>query len=100
VDDVVKAIRDLSRHSHALGEIFNVGNSKSISINELAEKIRAMANSSSKIVHIPYEKAYEKGFEDMKYRQPNITKIKELISFKPKVGIDEMLEKIIKDFEK
>lgn len=100
VDDVVNVIIKLAEHPRAVGEIFNVGNSKSISINELAEKIKRMTSSSSNIVHIAYEKAYEKGFEDMKYRQPDITRIKELIDFRPKVSIDEMLKKIIKDFEK
>lgn len=100
VDDVVNAVIRLSEHPHAVGEIFNVGNSKSISINELAEKIKRMTNSKSVIVHIPYEKAYEKGFEDMRYRQPDITKIKGLIGFKPRVSMENMLKKIIKDFEK
>lgn len=100
VDDAVKAIIGLAEHDRAVGEIFNIGNSKSISINELASLVKEKASSSSKIVHIPYEKAYEKGFEDMKYRQPDIRKIGELIGFKPTVGIDEMLDKIIEHFEK
>lgn len=100
VGDVVKAVISLARHPKAVGEIFNIGNSRSISINELAQKIKRMTNSDSQIVHIPYEKAYEKGFEDMKYRQPNISKIREYINFKPTVDIDEMLDRIIKDFKK
>lgn len=100
VDDVIKALISLSFNQHAYGEVFNVGNSKSISINELAQKVKKMTDSSSKIVHIPYEKAYEKGFEDMKYRQPNIGKIRNVINFRPKVDIDTMLERIIEDFKK
>lgn len=100
IDDVIKALIALAKTPHAVGEVFNIGNPRSISINELAEKIKMMINSSSKIVHVPYDRAYEKGFEDMKYRQPDIAKLKELIGFKPKVSIDEMLERIIKDFEK
>jgi len=100
VDDVVKALIALAKYLGAVGEIYNIGNPKSISINELAEKIKAMTDSTSKIVHIPYEKAYEKGFEDMRNRQPDISKIKEHVGFKPKVDIDEMLDSIIKDFEK
>jgi UDP-glucose 4-epimerase len=99
VDDVVKALISLSQNPGAVGEIFNIGNTDSISIKDLAHKIKKMTNSSSRVVYIPYEKAYEKGFEDMKYRQPDITKIKELIKFKPRYSIDEMLERIIKDFE-
>ncbi len=100
IDDVTKALIALAKHPRAVGEIFNIGNPDSISINELAEKIKRMANSSSRIVHIPYEKAYEKGFEDMKYRQPDVTKIKELTGFKPTYDIDKMLERIIRDFER
>ncbi len=100
VGDVVDAVIGLAKHPKAVGEVFNIGNSRSISINELAQKIKRMTNSASGVVHIPYEKAYEKGFEDMKYRQPNISKIREYINFKPTVDIDEMLERIIKDFRK
>ena len=59
-----------------------------------------MTKSSSEITYIPYEKAYEKGFEDMRHRKPDITKIEKLINFKPRVGIDKILENIIKYFEK
>lgn len=100
VADAVDAVVALAGHKKAIGRIFNIGNPKPISISDLAEKIKKMAKSSSKIVHIPYEKAYEKGFEDMRHRQPDITRIKKLIGFKPKVGIDEMLENVIKDFQK
>lgn len=100
VDDVVKALIALAKEPRATGGTYNIGNSRSISINDLAQKIKKMTNSLSKIIHVPYEKAYEKGFEDMKYRQPDISKIKELIGFKPKVDIDQMLEEIIKEFEK
>jgi len=99
VGDVVRAVIALAEHPKAVGEIFNVGNSRSISINELAHRIKRKTKSPSKIVYVPYEKAYEKGFEDMKYRQPNTSKIKEFINFKPTVDIDEMLDGIIKDFE-
>ena len=100
VSDVVEALIDLAGHRKAVGQIFNIGNHEAISIGELAEKIKKMAKSSSRIVHVPYEEAYEKGFEDMRHRQPDIQKIQKLIGFKPKVDIDKMLENIIKDFEK
>ena len=100
VSDVVNAVIELARHPQAMGEIFNIGNPNAISIQELAEKIKAMTGSKSRIEHIPYEKAYEKGFEDMKHREPDITKIKNLIRFHPKVELYEMLENIIKYFEK
>jgi UDP-glucose 4-epimerase len=100
VTDVVRAIIELSREPRAVGEIFNIGNPKAVSIQELAERIKKMTGSKSKIVHIPYEKAYEKGFEDMRHREPDITKIKNMIGFQPAVDLDEMLKNIIKYFER
>lgn len=100
VSDVVQALIDLSRHPKATGEIFNIGNPRAIAIQELAERIKKFTNSKSPIVHIPYEKAYEKGFEDMRHRQPDIAKIKNLIGFQPKVDLDEMIKNIIKYFER
>lgn len=100
VTDVVDAVIELARTPKAVGEIFNIGNPKAITIKELAEKIKKMAGSKSPIIFIPYEKAYEKGFEDMRHREPDITKIKDLIDFNPKVDLDEILENVIKYFEK
>ena len=93
VGDVVKALVSLTHSRRAVGEIFNLGNPRSLSINELARKVKKITSSKSKIEHIPYEKAYEKGFEDMKHRQADITKIKNFINFRPTVGIDEIISK-------
>jgi len=95
VTDVVSALTGLSEHPGAVGEVFNVGNGREITINQLARLVRRMTNSRSKIVHIPYEKAFEKGFEDMKRRVPDISKLNHLIGYKPKVGLEESLERII-----
>lgn len=100
IRDAVEALVDLMNHPKAVGQVFNIGNPRAISIKELAEKVKKMTNSKSEIVYVPYDKAYEKGFEDMRYRQPDITKIKELTGFMPKINIDEMLKEIIKYFEK
>lgn len=100
VSDVVDALVGLANHPEAVGQAFNIGNPNPISIVGLAEKIKKMTNSSSEILHIPYEKAYEKGFEDMRHRQPDISKIQGLIGYKPKFDTDQLLENIIKDFEK
>lgn len=99
VTDVVSAVLELARHPKAVGEIFNIGNPKAITIKELAEKVKKMTGSKSVISLIPYEKAYEKGFEDMRHRQPDITKIHDLIGFEPKVDLDEILENVIAYFE-
>lgn len=95
IDDVIEAVLALIECPDAVGEIFNIGSTEEITIQELAEKIIELTNSKSTILHIPYEEAYEKGFEDMKRRVPDISKINNLIGWQPKVGIDELLSKII-----
>jgi UDP-glucose 4-epimerase len=95
VTDVVSALIGLSEHPKAVGEVFNVGNGREITIERLAILIKKMTNSKSKIVYIPYDKAFEKGFEDMIRRVPDITKINHLIGYKPEVNLEESLEKII-----
>jgi len=100
VSDVVNAIIALGHHPKAVGEIFNIGNPKAVTIRGLAEKVKALTKSKSPIILVPYEKAYEKGFEDMKHREPDITKIRNLVGFEPKVDLDEILENIVRYFEK
>jgi UDP-glucose 4-epimerase len=95
VTDVISALIGLSEHPKAVGEVFNVGNGREITIERLALLIKKMTNSKSKIVYIPYDKAFEKGFEDMIRRVPDITKINHLIGYKPRVNLEESLEKII-----
>jgi UDP-glucose 4-epimerase len=98
VDDVLKAIIALAECPDAIGQIFNVGSDEEISINDLAKKVIKLANSSSKIEYIPYKEAYGEGFEDMMRRVPNISKIYLLLGWKPKVGLDETLKKMIEYF--
>jgi UDP-glucose 4-epimerase len=100
VSDVVQSIIVLLDHPDAIGEIFNIGGGKEIKINELAERVISITNSPSRIVHIPYDKAYESGFEDMKRRVPDIKKIKKLIGYSPKVDLDEMLKRVADDLLK
>jgi len=100
VADVVTAVIELAKTDKAIGEIFNIGNPNPITIKDLAEKVKNLTGSDSPLIYVPYEKAYEKGFEDMRHREPDISKIKELIGFHPKTGLDETLKAIIKYFEK
>ena len=100
IDNAIKAIMDLVDEKKAVGEIFNIGNPRRISILELAGKIKKFTKSKSRIEFIPYEKAYEKGFEDMRHRKPDISKIRELIKFSPDVEIDELLKRTIKYLER
>jgi UDP-glucose 4-epimerase len=95
VGDVVKAVVALINEPRAVGEVFNIGNGKEISIENLARRIKEMTGSTSPIVKIPYEKAYEAGFEDMPRRVPDISKICALIGYEPKVDLDEILTRVI-----
>jgi UDP-glucose 4-epimerase len=98
VGDVVGALTGLMEHPGAIGEVFNIGNGEEITIRALAEKVREMAGSSSEIVTIPYEQAYEVGFEDMPRRVPDIGKISALIGYRPTVPLDEILKRVIEHF--
>ena len=95
VGDVVDALIRLSKHPEAVGEVFNIGHQKEISINELADLIKKMTQSTSPIEKIPYESAYAGGFEDMQRRMPDIEKINTLIGYQPSIDLPGMLTKII-----
>ncbi len=99
VYDVVNGMIKLMSEKKAEGEIFNIGNDEEISIEELAHKIKKLTNSKSKIEYVKYEDAYEEGFEDMISRRPELAKIKKFIGYKPKVNLDNILQKIINYFE-
>ncbi|MBN2453526.1 MAG: GDP-mannose 4,6-dehydratase [Candidatus Omnitrophica bacterium] len=99
ISDAVSAITGLARTPKAVGEIFNIGNPHTISIQALAEKVKKLTGSRSPIVYIPYDKAYKKGFEDMRHRAPDITKINKFIGFRPEVDLDEMLVNIVEYFK-
>jgi UDP-glucose 4-epimerase len=95
VGDVVRAVVALIDEPGAVGQVFNIGNGQEISIGELAERIKAMTQSASPIVKIPYDQAYEAGFEDMPRRVPDISKIRALIGYAPTVELDEILTRVI-----
>jgi len=95
VGDVVRAVIALIDEPRAVGGIFNIGSEEEISINELAERIKRMTGSASPIAHIPYEEAYQEGFEDMERRVPDISKIRNLIGYRNTATLDEILVKVI-----
>lgn len=99
VTDVVDALIKLMGESEAEGDVFNVGNDHEVTINELAEKVKEMTQSESEIEHIPYEKAYGPGFEDMKRRCPNIEKIRNLIGFEPNHDLQAIIQSVIDYFK-
>ena len=99
VTDVVGALIQLAEIPEAVGEVFNVGNpTEEVTILELAERVKKLTGSRSEITIIPYEKAYEEGFEDMFRRVPDITKLNRLTGYAPKVGLDEILQRVIAFF--
>ena len=95
VGDVVDALVALASEPRAVGEVFNIGNRGEISIHHLAERVKAAAGSQSAIRLIPYDQAYEAGFEDMPRRVPDISKLNALIGYEPKVGLEEIIRRVI-----
>lgn len=95
VSDVVGGLLSLIDHPDAAGEVFNIGSQQEVSILDLAEKVKAMTRSESEIVLVPYEKAYEEGFEDMPRRVPDTSKIAKLVGYEPTVSLEQILERVI-----
>ncbi|HET6712482.1 MAG TPA: NAD-dependent epimerase/dehydratase family protein [Actinomycetota bacterium] len=95
VFDTVAAVVSLLDHPDSPGDPFNIGALNEVSINELAEAIVARTGSSSRIVHVPYDVAYETGFEDMERRVPDIGKITSLTGWSPKHTLDDILDDVI-----
>jgi UDP-glucose 4-epimerase len=95
VGDTVDAILRLMDTPDAEGEIFNVGSDEPVTMRELAERVRGVTESSSPITMIPYEQAYGPGFEDVRYRVPDITKLRTLTGYMPTLGLDEILIRVV-----
>jgi len=99
VSDVVGQLVALAQEPRALGEVFNVGNDREeITVLELARRVKARAGSKSEVVLIPYDQAYEAGFEDMQRRVPDLEKLRALTGYEPKVHLDEILDQVIAYF--
>lgn len=99
VSDVVGALIKLVNHPEAIGQVFNIGSEQEITIEALAQKVKEKTKSASQIQYIPYDEAYESGFEDMLRRVPNLAKIGKLVDYKPTQSIDQILDKIISYFK-
>ena len=98
VGDVVRAMVALIDEPRAVGQVFNIGNGNEITIRELAEKVKKMTGSGSEIITVPYDQAYEAGFEDMPRRVPDIGRIHALVGYRPTVDLDETLTRVIEHF--
>jgi UDP-glucose 4-epimerase len=97
VDDAVRAIIGLGEHPAAPGQTFNIGSDEEVTIQQLAKRIKAIADSPSEIVYVPYTEAYPAGFEDMVRRVPNIERIHEVLGWRPSVTLDETLLQVRDD---
>jgi UDP-glucose 4-epimerase len=95
VGDVVGALINLMDTPEAVGQVFNIGSNVEISILELAERVKEITQSKSEIVFVPYDEAYEEGFEDMPRRVPDIRKVSELVGFRPTMSLDGILESVV-----
>ena len=95
VGDVVDALIRLAGDTRAVGEVFNIGNMGEVTIGDLAAKVKEMAGSCSPIHYIPYDQAYEAGFEDMPRRVPDISKIREFVGYEPKKQLDDIIRAVI-----
>jgi UDP-glucose 4-epimerase len=99
IDDVVGQLIALSETPRAVGEVFNIGNDREeVTIHALAQRVKARAGSNSEIVLVPYDKAYEEGFEDMHRRVPDLSKLRALTGYEPRVHLDEILDRVIAYF--
>ena len=95
VSDVVRGLIGLLEDEAATGQVFNIGNNVEISIMDLARQVREICQSRSEIVLIPYEKAYEHGFEDMPRRVPDLSKIQRTIGWKPTIELPQILNDVV-----
>ena len=97
VSDIVVAILGLVDSTESEGKVFNVGSRGEISIQGLAEKIRDITGSSSEIIYVPYDEAYEAGFEDMQRRRPDTTRISNLLGWAPTRDLDQIVADVAED---
>jgi UDP-glucose 4-epimerase len=95
VGDVVEGLIRLVGEPRAVGQVFNIGNAEEVSILDLARRVRTLAGSESEIVLVPYDQAYEAGFEDMPRRVPDMTKIQSLVGYRPTLALDDILRRVV-----
>jgi len=100
VTDVIGALLKLIAEPKAVGQVINIGNTEEIAIAKLAERVRDLAGSTSPIKFVPYDQAYESGFEDMPRRVPDLTRVKALVGYEPRYTLDDILMHVIDYFRK
>jgi nucleoside-diphosphate-sugar epimerase len=97
VRDAIEAVTRLLSSPAAIGEVFNIGTDREVTILRLAEMVKAAAGSHSEIVLVPYEKAYAQGFEDMSRRVPDCSKLERTIGFKPSTSLEVIIADVVAD---
>jgi UDP-glucose 4-epimerase len=100
VADVVDALIKLVNEPAAIGQVINIGSAEEITIGRLAERVRTLCGSTSAITHVPYDEAYEAGFEDMPRRVPDLTKVVKMIGYRPRHTLDDILLHVIEHFRR
>ena len=97
VSDIVNGTLALSEHPEAVGKVFNLGGGQEVSISDLARQVIELVGSESELEYIPYDDAYEEGFEDMTRRVPNTTRARQLVGFEPLVKLEDIIQSVIDD---
>ncbi len=100
VFDTVRALSAIAACEKAVGSVFNIGSTRSVSIEQLAKMVIERTGSKSQIAHIPYEKAYEAGFEDMLRRAPNVSAVKEAIGWEPEIALERIIDDVAAQLRK
>jgi len=100
VADVVDALLKLIAEPKAIGQVINIGNTQEVTIRRLAERVRDLSGSTSVIKLVPYDEAYESGFEDMPRRVPDLSKAEKMIGYKPRHTLDDILTQVIDYFRR
>jgi nucleoside-diphosphate-sugar epimerase len=95
VADVVRATLALSTSAQATGQVVNVGSEQEVTIGDLAERVKRLAGSASPIRRVPYDEAYQPGFEDLRRRVPDVSKAERLVGYRARVPLDETLSRVI-----
>jgi UDP-glucose 4-epimerase len=99
VRDSVEGLIRLMDTGRSVGEVVNVGNTEEITIEALAQRVKERTGSSSPIEYVPYDKAYEPGFEDMMRRVPCVEKLQALTGFRPRISLDEIIDRVASFFQ-
>jgi UDP-glucose 4-epimerase len=98
VRDCVQAVLRLIANEKAIGEVVNIGSTQEVTIQELAHRVKQRTNSSSPVTHVPYDQAYEPGFEDMPRRVPAVGKLEALTGFRPAIPLDDSVDGVVAYF--